>query len=535
MRLVILCLVSAICAATVVAKTDVLVRFDIDQADVSVGQDVTIEVVGDVSGTARLFAYGFELCFDPSVLEHASATPVDGGMSAVPILSAAGAGVSGVEFPTSMPVSGQSAVLARVTFTAIAEGVSPLDVLFTDGEPSQGFFGARAEPLDAETVPTQLTVAPDGPVALWDNGPDDGVTAFVSTLNDHTQSVVADDCWLKEGMFYDLEAAYVRMAISDGFEPDTELWFFGDCDGVPDSLNPLFVIPQESYQVIDPNPGDPISGTILYEIRYELGQFLEGEDIGWVSAVHVGEGMGFWVSANNGKVQGRQAHANAAGFGLPAWTPVDEDLCCGVCTDVYFTVEGKCCWRVLDQSNFTLTGLTDPILSQNAPWNRSYDDFQLADPCKLVDEWGICRIEAIFATNCDLTTIHGEIFDNACDTPADPVSARLQIEPTSFEQIGSPLPSGSDNLTVYRVIFSCPPGLLPTGRNYWFSIYSDQGFGAGKRSVWLFEQPQACGIRLNEALYYNPPIGFVDPTPVSDPALAGAPRDHAFSVWVCAP
>ncbi|MEQ8771048.1 MAG: cohesin domain-containing protein [Phycisphaerales bacterium] len=533
MQKVVLFLVLVVSSAIAHAQPDVVVRFNPEQSFGEIGDEVTVQVVADVSAASELVGFGFDLCFDPLILQHDAAVQVDVGVAFVPISSADGDGLAGVILPTDMPVSGQTVVLAEVTFTAIAEGASSLDILTTPGDLLEGFFGVGGAELDSEFVAGLVLIGPAGGTAIWDNGPADGVTGFVSTINDHTQSVVADDCWLNEGMFYSLDTAYVRMAITAGFVPQTELWFFADCDGEPDGVAPMFVVPQASFEVVDASPPDPLLGTVVYEICFELDRFIAGEDIRWVSAVHTGQGVGFWVSANDGTVQGKQAHANAAGFDLPAWTPADQDICCGVCTDVFFRIEGKCCWRVLAQSNFDLDGLSSPVLAQNAPWNRSFDDFQLADPCKQVEEWGICRIEAIFATNCDLSTIYGEIFDSACDTVENPLAARARLEPTSVELIGSPLPSGSDTLPIYRVIFDCPPDLLPTGRNYWFSIYSEQGFVAGKRSVWLFQEQAACDIRLNEALYHNPPIGFTEPTPVSDAGLAGAARGHAFSVWVC--
>ncbi|GJM17966.1 MAG: hypothetical protein DHS20C14_01790 [Phycisphaeraceae bacterium] len=381
--------------------------------------------------------------------------------------------------------------------------------------------------------------------ALWYNGDEDRRVAFMSTVNAHVSSQVADDCWLKEGMFYDCQYVYVRMAITNGFLPNTQLYMYRDCDGKPDSSVAPVVVEQFDYTLIDAAPGGDLDGTAVWEICYYVDQFYQGEQIRWLSPVHddvdrdgdlsVEGGFGFWVSANNGVIQGRQTHVNAAGFGLPEWTAAEQEICCGICTDMYLRVEGKCCWRVLAQSNFDLDGLTDPVLAQNAPWNRSFDDFQLADPCKQVDNWGICRIEAYFATNCDVTTVYGEIFNNECDMPVDPDAAPYRLTPSFYEDLGMTINSGTTALPVYKFVFWCPDDLLPTGQNYWFSIFSEQGFVAGKRSVWLFQQRAACNIRLNEAKYRNAPIGYDMPTGVSDAGLHGAPRGHAFSVWVCDP
>ncbi|GJM17965.1 MAG: hypothetical protein DHS20C14_01780 [Phycisphaeraceae bacterium] len=425
----------------------------------------------------------------------------------------------------------QRAVRGPATPERSAVGESPDVALRLLGAPSGGVAG------DADTVLSD---------ALWDNGLEDRAVGYMSTVNDHVESRVADDCWLKEGMFYDCQFVYVRMAITNGYTPNTTLSIFPDCDGKPDSSLATVPIEQFDFTLVDGAPGGELEGYAIWEISYYVDSFKQGEDLRWFSPAHdsvdrgqspIG-GFGFWMSANKGQIQGRQAHVNAPAFGLPEWSPAADELCCGICTDMYMRVEGKCCWRVLDQLFIDTTpngGLYDPILSQNAPWNRSFDDFQLSDPCGEIEEWGICRIEAFVATNCDISTLYAEIYNNVCDMPENsPDAALYKFAPTSIFE--SDIPLTVEGLRVYGLTFVCPEGVvLASGHNYWLTIFSEQGFAAGKRTVWLFEGRRACNIRLNEAKYRNAPIGFDMPTPVSDPALHGAPRGHAFGVWVCEP
>ncbi|MEZ6317639.1 MAG: hypothetical protein R3B49_02630 [Phycisphaerales bacterium] len=372
---------------------------------------------------------------------------------------------------------------------------------------------------------------------LWDNGDDDRVAAILSTVNSHVDAQAADDCWLKEGMFYDVQYATVRMAITNGFSPDpvanpVNLYVYEDCDGRPDDSVAPLVYDMYSASMIDPNPGGDFAGTSVWEITFYIDRFVQGEDLRWLSPVYRGEGLAFWLTANNGKVQGRQGQYKAPAFGFPTWDDADNELCCGICTDFYLKIDGKCCWRVLAQSNFDLDGLTNPIYAQNHPWTRTLDDFQLADPCKEVEEWGICRIEAYFATNCDLTTIYGEIFNNECDMPVDLTQAPHRLTPTDIEDLGLTVAG----LPVYKVTFWCPPDTLDDGCNYWFSIFSEQGAFLGKRSIWLYQQREACNIRLNEGKFFYPAIGIDPATPVSAlPLGPGVPRGFAYSVWVCKP
>lgn len=387
--------------------------------------------------------------------------------------------------------------------------------------------------------------APIDDDALWFNGEQDGNVAFLSTVNPHVSSIVADDCWLKEGMFYKSDYVYVRMAVTEGYLPNTRLWIMPDCDGKPDHSDPLFV-DQFDYVVHDPAPTGDLEGFVIYEICYYVDSFGAGEDLSWIAPVHdqvdrdmdpatVEGGYAFWLSAGKGAIQGREAHVNAPVFGLPAWSPASSELCCGICTDMYLRVEGECCWRVLDQANADFGaagGLYDNVLSQNAPWVRSFDDFQLADPCGEIDAWSVCRIEATVATNCDIETIFAEIYNNDCDDPSlHGVGLLHSLAPTQVIDLSTTV----DGLPVYRFVFECPEDVtLADGQNYWLSVFSEQGFAAGKRHVWLFEERDACNLRLNEARYWNPAIGFEPPTPVSDMDLAGEARGHSFSVWVCA-
>ncbi|MEZ6317642.1 MAG: hypothetical protein R3B49_02645 [Phycisphaerales bacterium] len=369
--------------------------------------------------------------------------------------------------------------------------------------------------------------------ALWDNGPDDRVIGILSTRNAHADSEAADDCWLKEGMWYDVEYVVVRMAVTQGYEPETTLYAYADCDGRPDDSVAPAVYSQDEWYVVDPNPTGEFAGTQIWEIAYYIDEFVHDEQLRWLSPVHTGGGLAFWVSANSGKVQGRQAQLRSADFGLPDWTDADKELCCGICTDYYMQVIGKCCWRVLEQSDYDLDGLTNPIYAQNHPWTRTLDDFQLAEPCgDPQTEFGICRIDAYFATNCDLTTVYGEFYNNECDMPADLTIGLLRIAPERFEPTGETVAG----LPVYKVTFICPPGTLYAGQNYWFSIFSEQGAFVGKRSVWLFRHRDDCNFRINPGKFFYPAIGIDPALPISAlPLGPGVDREFAYSVWVCRP
>ncbi|MEZ6317640.1 MAG: hypothetical protein R3B49_02635 [Phycisphaerales bacterium] len=137
--------------------------------------------------------------------------------------------------------------------------------------------------------------------SLWDNGDDDRVVAILSTVNQHADSQAADDCWLKEGMWYDIQTVTVRMAVTTGFEPQTLLYGYEDCDGRPDDTLMPAVYPQDEWYVVDSNPGGDFAGTQIWEIVYHVDEFVRGPQLGWLSPVHYGQGLAFWVSATTAR------------------------------------------------------------------------------------------------------------------------------------------------------------------------------------------------------------------------------------------
>ncbi len=448
----------------------------------------------------------------------------DGGSPAPGVTFVQGYANGAEQWAVSMP-------LYDVGMSYTSAGVTEFDLARYPVPRSPAGFAVFVILDDGQAFSTEAVVRqPVGPEPLWDNGLDDRAVAYLSTSNAHGDTRVADDCWLKEGMFYQIDSVKVRMALTDGVEPDTKLDSYKDCDGRPEHNIVLNTYLQTGAVIVDPAPTGDLEGMVVWEITYAIDAFVQGEDLAWLSPVHYGDGRAFWLSAGNGVIQGSQAQYRETLAGQ--WHDVSTTLCCGVCTDMYLIVDGECCWRVLDQDTYALAGLDNPAYAQNAPWARTLDDFQLSDSCGDSADWELCRIEAYFATNCDISTIYGEVYRNDCDAPSGITTPLHRLMPISVEPTGDVVSS----LPVYKVTFRPDNATLASGQNYWFSVFSEQGFAAGKRSVWLFNGPANCDIRINEAMYSNPVIGIDPPQGISELSFGpAAQRDMAFSVWVRRP
>ncbi|MEM8836291.1 MAG: hypothetical protein AAGD00_10780 [Planctomycetota bacterium] len=459
-----------------------------------------------------------------------------------------------------------------------ANGEVNRGALLTEKLAENPFPNSLVSNVEAPQAQSSASSAATG--VIWSNGAlDTGMdsAALRSNVNDFVQARTADDVWFRECLWYKGSLARVIMIVSNGTDPNVCLDVYTNCAGRPGDGGVIASFP--SSNVINNGASVEFPGYTQYTIEFDLSQakgpnfdaphheegsgetedfdfFFSGEDRLWFSPVHNGNGQAFWLSSNNRTIQGNQGQFKSGQFQFSQWGDAADEICCGVCTDFYFELEGKICSRVLSQSNFELAGISDPLLSQVEFDARSADDFQLQDPLGDNSEYDICRIEAYFATNCDLSTVFGAIYDNNCDVPLasmdDPADMddsdgidQLPVDPvatfdwTFFEDLGITF----DGLPVYRFVFEHPPVTLASGQNWWFSIDSNQGAFAGKRGIWLFQEATQCtvdmgsgpenDINLNEAHFRNQPLGLLDFTSVTDMSLAGEARDQAFSVWVC--
>lgn len=437
-----------------------------------------------------------------------------------------------------------AATLLATAGVSLAEPTAPA-VLKWD---SVQMVNSAARGADGETLG-------DGVVCLWDNGPCD--VDDMGNINDAAaglQSQVwpgspppfeaysADDFFVKDGDWWSIEKISVTMAISTNVaeeDIDVSLLVWSDCDGCPDQVEYTFPMVEATF--IGAGSGDVFGDTNFYEICFDpevdpdlyhdpendiyntCPLFLTGDTRYWLSPIGASNGVYYWVTANNEKVQGSQGKFRSPHLGYPEWTDNDDiDSDKIDCQDMCFKIYGKNCCLLRDQGNYDLAGLSSLDFPSSALFSsRSVDQFQVAPGA----DQAVCRLEAYLATNCLLEHTFAEIWNNDCDMPfGTPV--RLDVDKVYA--------TGDffDGMPVYCFVWSCPDIVLRNGDNYWFSIVA-QGQGvAGERGVFLFkEQELPCDIYIREGKYKNKFFGYDDFTPVSDPGLEGTPREFAFRIW----
>ncbi len=374
----------------------------------------------------------------------------------------------------------------------------------------------------------------------WANGRYDGVNGLSSQElynngNLIYSAIVADDFFLKFGQCYVIQAIEVEVAAAfiPAGGPNVHLRIYEDCNGKPGAPAAGFEEYSDlQYVNLGAIPGWPNFNR--YHIRWEVNLFEYGYRRLWIAPVGQGQGLYYWLTSGAGTVQGAQGQYKAPQNGFPDWTDTDDitqdcptNDCWDHCTDFAFRICGKCCWLLKDNSQYDLAGLSSIAFANNVIFGtRAVDDFQIPPGAPLE----ICRIEAWMATNCGEAFM--EIYDNLCDSPNGLPIALTKPDRETLTGVFY------DGLQVYRYSFTCPGTILSAGRNYWLSMAA-LGIGSPhERAIWLFRRKdfgQGCHICITEGQWRSLFLGFPEFTPVSNPALAGEPRDFAFRLYVAQP
>jgi len=399
----------------------------------------------------------------------------------------------------------------------------------------------------------------EGVVCVWDNGPCDvddmgsindvaaGLQSQVWPVPDLPplfEAYSADDFFIKDGDWWSIDKITVVMAVSTNVaqeDLDVSLLMWSDCDGCPDMQQYSFPAIEATF--IGLGTGEVFGDTNFYEFCFDpeinpdllsdldaeppvlntCPLFLTGDTRYWISPIGGSNGVYYWVTANNEKIQGSQGKFRSPQLGYPSWTDNDDiDSDKINCQDMCFKIYAKECCLLRDQGNYDLAGLSSLDFPSSSLFSsRSVDQFQIAPG---VDQ-SVCRLEAYLATNCLLDHTFAEIWNNLCDMP-DGIPTRLEVD--KIYDTGDVF----DGMPVYCFVWSCPDVTLRAGDNYWFSIVA-QGQGvAGERGIFLFKaQELPCDIYIREGKYKNKFFGYEDFTPVSDPGLEGTPREFAFRMW----
>ncbi|HBS28282.1 MAG TPA: hypothetical protein DEB06_02260 [Phycisphaerales bacterium] len=422
-----------------------------------------------------------------------------------------------------------SLVLAILPALALASSNTSRDPR-SDPRPPQALaqFGAPVETVEEERGGPQTPCR-----AWWDNGKSDGRNGLNSQVlyagargeQIMFESLVADDFFLQFGRCYWIDSIEVVMGVFGVSTPNVTLRVFEDCNGRPGI--PVFD-PLINPEMINEGPVPGWPGFTRYRFVFNTDLFEYGYRRLWISPVGMGTGLYYWLTANNGVIQGAQAQYRSAQMGAPNWKDVDQlGSNFGICSDFSFRICGKCCWLLKDNADYDTTGLPQATLAMGTVFGtRVVDNFQVPPGDDLV----ICRVEAWMATNCDPKRAFMEIYNDHCDAPT---GYPLVLASPDYEIVrvrGNVLIV--QGLPVYRFSFTCPPITLTAGQTYWLSMAA---LGVGtpfEKALWLFKKKSECHINISEGQFKSPFFAaFKSFTPVSHPGLAGEPRDFAFRLY----
>lgn len=369
----------------------------------------------------------------------------------------------------------------------------------------------------------------------WENGGYDGLNGLNSQELGGFEALVADDFFLQYGKCYFIDKVILDMAWfpANGALPLVKLRFYDDCNGKPAGQ----IWDELTASIEDVAGGVPNwPGAKLLRCTFVVDRFENGYRRVWLSPRGIGGGLYYWLTSGNGVIQGVQGQYRSAAYGFPDWTDVEPTECASClpyCSDFNFTLCGKKCWLLKDNSNYDLVGLTGIAFANGLVFgHRAVDNFQVP-PNKGSLE--ICRIEAWMATNCDTKRAFMEIYGNLCDTPTGPPIIIRDLKVEQLYENGSPVLLQPGNIPVYKFSTILPGVILPGGQNYWLAMAA---LGVGtphERAIWLFKAKSACHINITEGQWRSDFFGFPDWTPVSHPDLAGEPRDFAFRIHVSEP
>ncbi len=444
-----------------------------------------------------------------------------------------------------------ASVSSLVAFGIPALASSSVTVGDSVGTRSESTFreslrGGDTVPLHTIRIPDPTDPTKDRPVQWWDNGErDDRLLQASQSANGLFPFEVrtADDLLLQKGCWYHLQTVTVVLA-SYAETPVFALEIYEDCDGKPGDLldltgeiggSPFDGTPFLDYSSLEIAVGtENFEGLVFYEVTFVVNGFVDGYRRLWVSPYGIGEDQTFWVSANEGLIQGVKAQYKSDDA---PWEDIDASCvnCEPLCTDFVFEVDGQVCKVLKDNSNFeTVVGPALPGAPNIAAFGAKYaiaaaDDFQVPQG----DSLQICKLQVWVAANC-IELIHGSLYMNECDMPVgDPIDLGPPQEIRNVTTLdGVPAHRG---LPVYRVTWANNSNLpdLQPGRNMWLSMGFHGAVHASNRAYWLFTEQTECEeLNINPARYRHPYLGV--PVFTSYEFVFGVlqARDHAFKLWV---
>jgi hypothetical protein len=438
-------------------------------------------------------------------------------------------------------VGGIVAGIAAFTPAVVAQAPPDLNIVPLARVNIDSFGRVEDPPVDVD--PVDASGGSGGSVLCWTNGDRDDVTAQLSQIDPvHNQVFrVADDFFVKAGLYTFVDQVTVCFAVSDYYDglmnkPRFELHLYDDCSGKPNT--PVYSVLNnelDKYTATLVGPS-PWTGFNLWSVTFDVQQFLAGYGRWWVCPRGYGDmtnGFFFWVSANNGLIQGAQGQlSDGPAPPIPSdWYDVSLCSCPDTCTDFYFFFTCHRCCLAKNNVPFDPNAGAASLQLKGATIDtaRAADNFQIpGDGTASHAEVEICRVEAWFATNCPLEKIFLEIYANDCNMPG----AKL----CTIDLLGFPLYEDTgqtyNGVPIYHLIWPQITGAsLPSGHDYWLSVVARGTGSILDKAYWMYLAQGACNINITEGKVKNPYVAGLEDFTFVSVATSGPPRDFAFKLF----
>ena len=447
--------------------------------------------------------------------------------------------------------------MSRFALSLGAVGVIALGVSGAQAQVGADFVGGQPAPAPVEyltpsiervgidafprnAVPAaQPVIGESGPFispCFWDNGPQDNVTAHLAMKNSSGEAfLAADDFYIKPGDYYFISEVVVCFAVPtyyDGLmnKPQFELAIHADCGGRPDTaVGPRSIM--TPYEAVNMGPS-VFAGFNVWQVRFGLpsdGPFIAfaGPSHFWLCPYGVGEfqnGFFYWLSANNGIINGAQAQIKN---GQEPWMDVQTCDCPGICTDMYFQLCGRVCCFLRYNSPPDLTAGAKSLQLKGATIDtaRAVDNFQIppGPPREL------CAVTTVyFATNCPTEKVFLELYENVCNMPGAKIAT---IDLDGYPLVG-PTTATYNGVPVWILSWPDLPGVvLAGGHDYWLSVVARGTGSILDKAYWMYLQQQPCNISITEGKVKDPYVAGLEDFTFVSVATGGPPRDFNFVLW----
>ena len=376
------------------------------------------------------------------------------------------------------------------------------------------------------------------------NGVPDSCEVFLGELVDCNNNGIADECeclW-DQGLFPETNAANANGQLShegggvgggaragdDFYLPPSHVYrmsnfvgqmltntlpilrkarleIYESCDGMPVGA-PIYVNVKSSIKSTVPAAGGFDLVTYTFNIC-EDELWLDGGKSYWVTLIgrtdNQGTDTSYWVTTSAqpdpthilGKPP-QKSNAPATWGSTYMYGPWESGAdCCAGCVNLAWKISGEACkvaWdngKPVASTDQNTGGTPSGADGAGLPMPHTVDNFIL-NPCTTTE---VCYLEAYVWTNC--TPVHGfaELYQTDCYEPNSFTPIRT-ANSTKAIATGASITYQNRVLQGYKLVFTNPGWIIPTGGTYWISFGVRGGGSANERSLFAYADLPGCAL-----------------------------------------